>query len=359
MRLKPRILTRFLASHFMRSFFGVVGVVCGITLTIAFIENLNRIDTFTDALQFSILQLLEWTPIFLPLVVFMATLMTTWKLTRSSEIPIIQGAGLSPFQWMTPFIYSALFLGLFASMILNPMTVRLGKTWQTHDNEMTQQMMLIDDAIWIREQTPTSSLVLQAKSATTKKNQMTFRNVLMLVQDENAALINRIEAKSVILDNGKFTANNPTVYDTKNNIQNPKTWTIPSVMTPDHIYDRYLKPTEVDFWKLPKFISGLQMTGINTRAHLVHFYTLLFQPLMFISMVILGMAFSMTRSMRSHAFGIKISAGVLTSFILYFLTNVFSALGISGIMPEILAVMAPPLIVSFFAGAFILYFDDL
>jgi lipopolysaccharide export LptBFGC system permease protein LptF len=92
---------------------------------------------------------------------------------------------------------------------------------------------------------------------------------------------------------------------------------------------------------------------------MVQFWTLLFLPLTMIAMATLGVAFSQTRQRRNHSFGTKFSIGILTCFVLYFLLNIFNALGASGALPAVLAIVAPPLIIIALSGIFIAGFDTI
>ena len=108
---KLNILTRFLMRRFFSGFGLVMLVVCGIIMAVTFVERLpsnpNAIAALTDAW----IRLLEYVPLFLPLAVFMGTLLTAYNLTKSSENIIISGAGRSPFQATRPFLIGAFLIG--------------------------------------------------------------------------------------------------------------------------------------------------------------------------------------------------------------------------------------------------------
>ena len=103
----------------------------------------------------------------------------------------------------------------------------------------------------------------------------------------------------------------------------------------------------------------MQSIGVPVRGHLVQFWTLLFLPLTMIAMATLGVAFSQTKQRRNYSFGLKFSTGIITCFAVYFITNMFNALGSTGTIPPLLAIIAPPLIIIAAAGAFIASFDTI
>ena len=83
--LKPKILTRFLMRRFFASFFLVMLTICGIIFSVTFVERLSSnpdaISTAVDAWG----RLLGYIPMFLPMTVFMCTLVAFYNLTKSTE----------------------------------------------------------------------------------------------------------------------------------------------------------------------------------------------------------------------------------------------------------------------------------
>ena len=97
-RFKPNVLTLFLMRRFFTSFFLVMLTTCGIIFCVTFVERLSSNPDALSTLMDAWVRLLEYVPMFLPLAVFMGTLVAFYNLTKSSELIIISGAGLSPFQ---------------------------------------------------------------------------------------------------------------------------------------------------------------------------------------------------------------------------------------------------------------------
>lgn len=131
------------------------------------------------------------------------------------------------------------------------------------------------------------------------------------------------------------------------------------MLTPQTVLDRYLRPDQISFWQLPAFISKMRAVGVPVRGHLVQLWTLIFLPLTMIAMATLGVAFSQTRQRRNYSFGTKFSLGIITCFAVYFLVNMFNAMGATGALPPMLSIIAPPLIIIAAAGVFIAGFDTI
>ncbi len=355
MGIKPKILSRFLFRRFLISVGLVLFVISGIIFAITFVEKLPQSLGITDAVFTSFVALLEYVPLFLPLAVFMGTLLSSYNLTRSSEGVIVSGAGLSQYKSMKPFIVAAILLGVIASTIINPYSVNLS----LHDIKLSK-LALIDDAIWLREQTPTGFTTLRA-TGINKDNSgnFYFKNAVLFIQSDDFKLNERVETKTLNIDRGQLKSDQADIFTTNGSEIKSTKWSTPTSLTSEIILNRYLNPDQISFWKLPHFVLEMNKIGISTASHMVQFWTLLLLPLSLVAMVVLGVAFSQTHERRNYSFGLKFGIGIVASFALYFVTKIFSALGASGELPALLAVSAPPLIIIAMAAIFIVSFDTI
>lgn len=339
-RLKPNVISLFLFRRFFAGFFLVMLTVCGVIFAVTFVERLSSnpdaISTLIDAST----RLLEYVPMFLPLAVFMGTLVAFYNLTKSSELIIISGTGLSPFQISRPFLFGSFLIGVFATTIINPFSVDLSTRKLTD-----HQLKLIDNSIWLRETSDDGFLTARANGLDVAKNRdIIFKDIMLIIQDKNFKLQERITTNAAVLSDNGFNITNAEVITPDGKITKTKKH-IDTKLTPETILDRYLQPDQISFWKLPSFIKKMNAIGISTRGHMVQFWTLLFLPLNMMAMVMLGIAFSQTKQRRNYSFGIKFSLGILTCFALYFIVNLFNALGTTGALPPLIAIIAPQIII--------------
>ncbi len=349
---KFNILNRFLLRRFFSGVGIVMLVVCGIIFSVTFVERLPSNPTVGAALVESWVRLLEYVPLFLPLAVFMGTLVASYNLTKSSEKIIVTSAGLSPYQSARPFLIGAAIIGLIATTIVNPYSVHLG------ENNITEEKLnLIDHAIWLRESSDDGFITMQAHAMQRNRDgSLNFQNANVFIQDDNFKITQRVKSDNMILSDDGLSAEKASVWD-KNGNMKIETWENKTRLTPQTVLERYLQPDQISFWKLPGFIKKMHAIGAPVRGHLVQFWTLLFLPLTMIAMATLGVAFSQTHQRRNYSFGTKFGMGIITCFGLYFLTNMFNALGATGTLPPMLSVIAPPLIIIAAAGMFIASFD--
>ena len=350
--IKYKILFKFLLRHFFSGVGLVLLIVCGVVMAVTFVERLPSNPTLFAALKDAWIRLIEYVPLFLPLSVFMGTLVTSYKLTRSSESVIISGAGLSPYQMARPFLVGAFIIGVFATTVINPYAVKLGS-----ENITSNHLKLVDGMVWLRESSPQGYVTIAAKSVKKQGKNLVFSDTNIFIQNPEFTLENRVHADQVTLSSNGLETQRAEIFDKSGRARISK-WSIATLITPQTVLDRYLQPNQISFWELPSFIKKMSKIGVSMREHFVQFWTLLFLPLTMIAMAVLGVAFSLTKQRRNHSFALKFSLGILTCFILYFLLNIFSAMGANGTLPTLLAIIAPPLIIIAASGVFIASFDS-
>ena len=347
------ILNRFLLRRFFSGVGLVLLVVCGIIMAVTFVERLPSNPNAIAALYDAWIRLLEYIPMFLPMAVFMGTLLTSYNLTKSSEGIIISSAGLSPYQATRPFFIGAFLIGLFATTVINPYSVKISS-----ENITAENLQLIDDKIWLHESGTDKTITMNAETLHKANNSLEFINTTIYIQGTDFKLKERITANNVTLSDNKLSTTNATILHQDGTTTNG-TWETDTLLTPQTVLDRYLQPNQISFWQLPSFIRKMQSIGAPIRGHLIQLWTLLFLPLTMIAMATLGVAFSQTKQRRNYSCGIKFSLGIITCFALYFLINLFNALGATGTLPTILSIIAPPLIIIAGAGIFMNSFDTI
>ena len=113
----------------------------------------------------------------------------------------------------------------------------------------------------------------------------------------------------------------------------------------------------MSFWVLPRFIETLENAGFSALKHRIHWHSLLAGPLMFCAMVLIAATFSL-RLTRRGGTGLLVAGGLLAGFLLYFLTDVVLALGLSGSIPPILAAWTPASVTALLGLAMLFHLED-
>jgi lipopolysaccharide export system permease protein len=113
----------------------------------------------------------------------------------------------------------------------------------------------------------------------------------------------------------------------------------------------------MSFWTLPGFISLLEQSGFSAQRHRLQFNILLARPFLFCAMVLVAATFSLRMQRRGGA-TLMIVGGVAAGFILYFVSNIVFALGLSAKLPVLLAAWTPTGISLIFGVSMLLHLED-
>ena len=113
----------------------------------------------------------------------------------------------------------------------------------------------------------------------------------------------------------------------------------------------------MSFWALPRFISVLEAAGFSGLRHRLYWHSQLAVPVLLSAMVLLAATFSL-RPMRRGGTGLAVVCGVATGFLLYFLSDVVSALGASARVPVALAAWSPAVVSCLLGTAMLFHLED-
>ncbi|MDR1027553.1 MAG: LptF/LptG family permease [Rickettsiales bacterium] len=339
------IMTRFLALRFAKSLGLVVLIVSGIIFATSFMQDIAGAPSVPAALSLSLSHFFELFPMFLPLAAFIGTLLAFYRLLVSSELVIVQSAGWSAYKIMRPMLWVSLSFGMLAAMVINP----IGANYDL-ESKINSKIEKIDDAVWLREKTGDGAIIIRSVNLNSAGDGLDFVDAAILRQNAAFQIEERVDAKVLSLRGGRLSAKGAAILS-KDGALRTADWSADTTLTGENVMKRYLKTNQVSFWELPGFIAALRGMGAGTDAHLMQFLSLLFLPLVMVSMCVMGALFSQTRERRNFSFAKKFGFGILACFVVYFVIQIFSAMGSSGAMPPLVAALAPPAIVLFLSAS--------
>jgi len=175
--------------------------------------------------------------------------------------------------------------------------------------------------------------------------------------EEDDRFVRRIDADSARLEEGYWAIEKAVMTAPDEPARFHDRFRLPTSLTLAQIQDSFAAPETLSFWALPAFIEVLERSGFSAIKHRIHFYSLLAGPLLLAAMVIIAASFSL-RLTRRGGTGLLIVAGVLTGFVLYFLSDLVLALGLSGKIPPLLAAWTPAGISALAGIALLFHLED-
>src|SRR5216683_1356351 len=244
----------------------------------------------------------------MPFAILFGTMLAFWRLTRSNELVVARASGVSVWQFLTPAILVALLAGVLAVTVFNPVASTMEASYEKLDARILRQsgdpLTLSSTGLWLRQSDA---------------------------------------ADGQILIHGERVAG--------------RELRLPTKLTTAKIEESLASPDTMSFWDLPGFITLLEQSGFSAERHRLHFNILLARPFLFCAMVLVAATFSLRMARRGGATRMIVS-GVVAGFLLYFVSDIVFALGLSAKIPVLLAAWTPTGVSMIFGASMLLHLED-
>ena len=277
--------------------------------------------------------------------VLFSAIFTFWTLTKRYELMILRTAGLSVWQFIIPILFAAFLIGLVKIMMINPLSVMLLSRYETLEREFLEEnknpISLSDQGLWLRQDYNKGSAIIHAQDI--KVPEWLMRNMSVFILDQNDNFVKRIDAgqAKLIQDNWQFrdvVLNAPGSAPEK-----LSKVLLPTNITVTQLESSFSSADTISFWDFSTYIKTLEETGFNARPLKIYFQSLLSQPLLFMSMILLAATVSLRPPRNNRSFVI-ILAGIGIGFLVFFSSNFLQALGASAQIPLFIAAWFPAII---------------
>ncbi len=363
-------ISRTLSFYVGRHFLSAVLILLMLFLLLVFmldsVELLRRAAAkpeikINDIINMALLKLPYMSQKVLPFSILFGGMLCFWRLTRSNELVVTRGSGVSAWQFLFPAISLALLLGVFQISVINPLASttlsRFEQLEALHYRGNRSLLSVSGSSMWLRQANQDGQSVLHAKGYIQYKDDVELHDVTVFTYIGKDNFRSRIQGQSAKLINGFWHFKNVWVYEAeKIPVSKPEHW-LATDLTLDKIQDSFAPPETMSFWDLPNFIKTLEKAGFSAVRHRLHWHTLMAAPFLMCAMVLIGAAFTLRHSKRGATTYI-IAGGVFTGFTLYFFSDVIMALGLSDTVPVPLAAWSPPSIALLLGLATLLHLED-
>lgn len=345
LRLSPSLFGYFARQYAFWYIAYLLGLSC-IILLISTVDLLDRLSTkkgsLTLVVEMVLLKLPYLTQEVMPFTILLAALTCFWRLTRFHEVVVTRAAGISVWQFLAPSLVVAVIAGGVTTTVLNPIAAvlfgRFGQLEARYVRNQTSALSVSRGGLWLRQGDPNGQSVIHARRATT--DPMVLHDVIVFRFAEADRFIERIDARRAELGAGRWDLYDSWISRPGVPPRRAERAELPTQLTHAKILESFAPPETISFWSLPGFIDLLESAGFSAVRHKLQLHKLLAIPLLFAAMVLLA-AMVALRPQRMGRVGLLILGGVLTGFLVYFLSNFVFALGISGKIPVVLAAWTP------------------
>lgn len=363
MRLSPTLL-KYVGRQFLLTFGAVFTLFIGVIFLLDTIELMRRASGKKDVgfdiiVNMSLLQLPHMVQQVLPFVVLFACMIAFWRLNRSSELVAIRSFGVSVWQFLLPVLFLAVAIGIFRLTAFSPLAATTyGKyeEMETHYLKRSASVLAVSrTGLWLRQNNGEGQQVVHATSVS--RDGLGLKKVIIFFYGPKDEFLRRADAASARLEPGRWRLNDVWLTEPQHKPRHVDVYEVPTNLTLSRIQESFSPPETVSFWQLPRFIRILEAAGFSSIRHRLRFNSLLAEPLLLCAMALIAAVFSLRHNRRTGGL-IAVAGGIGTGFILYFLSDVVQALGLSASIPVVLAAWTPAVASALLGLSMLFHLED-
>lgn len=294
--------------------------------------------------------ILQQTIPFIALFVGMTTLVS---LNRKYELVVTRAAGISVWQFMTPFVLGALITGIIGAGILNPLAA-----WGTNEALKIQPGMLSSNASappWFRQIGKGEDAVIGARSSIEGGTLLEDATIIHFNSSREIEL--RQDAKTAKLEDGYWLLNDVTETHPGAETKFVKTVKVPTILKKEFVQESQLHIETIAFYEIPRKMLAAASFGMSTKALETQFHSVLSLPFLLVAMTLIAGCVSLKFS-RFNQSGAVILGGILSGFVLYVVSMLVKAFGSSGVVPPFVAAWIPVVVATSLGAALLLHQED-
>ncbi|MBY0408421.1 MAG: LPS export ABC transporter permease LptG [Rickettsiales bacterium] len=364
----PWTLFQYIARHFLFFVFLTLLGLALITSMVDVVELIRRASNRPNVplgaiMEMALLCIPFHAEKLMPYGVLIGSMLALTRLTRTHELIVARAAGISVWQFLTPAMVVVVSIGVFMATVFNPFSAALLLRFEHLESKYLSSspslLSISASGLWLRQIEHNMPGVGEHIIYTMRVSQgtMEFANVIVFTFDEAGKFTERLDAKSAALEEGILLLNGVTrSVPGKPQVAVPNV-RLPTTLTLNHIQDSFASPESMSFWHLPSFINMLEDAGFSALRHRLYWHSLLASPFLLVGTVLVAAVFSL-RLPRRGKVGLLIVAGIVTGFMLHFITDIIFAFGSAGTLPVMLAAWTPAIIVIMIGTALLLQLED-
>ncbi|MDM9629221.1 LPS export ABC transporter permease LptG [Rhizobium sp. S152] len=340
-------------------FLGVIGIV----FLVDFSETSGRLSnlpgyTVAGGLLMTAVRLpliMQQTVPFVALFVGMTVLI---GLNRKYELVVTRAAGISVWQFMSPFIFGAFLIGIGVMTILNPLAAwgqRQAALVESNWRGESSASKNAPEVPWLRQISGDDDMIIGAHKIL--EDGTLLVDAVLVHFDSGGHIILRQDAASAKLEDGYWLLKNVMerrpgeIGLRKDEVQ------VRTNLKRDFVQQRLTAPETIAFFDLSNRIEAAKSFGLPTKALETQFHSLLSQPLLLVAMTLIAATVSLKFSRFNQSRSV-ILGGIVSGFVLYVITVLVKAFGSSGVVPPFVATWIPVTVALALGATILLHQED-
>jgi lipopolysaccharide export system permease protein len=340
-------LSRYFAVQF---FVAVAAVFVGIFVLVGLIDYIDLVRkagavTNAPAAMLALISLYRVPQIMerlLPFSVLTGAMACYFGLSRRMELVVARGAGLSVWQIIAPAILVALALGVFGTVVYNPVSASLREASKRIEAQVFGQTESVlegyDSGYWVRQRGTDGESILNARQS--REQGLRLASITAFTFNAAGEFKERIEAQEAELTPGAWRLTQAKVYAPNAPPASLDSYMLPTRLTREQVAESFAAPDTVGFWHLPTYIRFAEDSGLAAAGYRLQYQLLIARPFLLGAMILLAASVSL-RAFRFGGVPQRILIGVTAGFALYVLSKVTEDLSKADLLHPLLAAWLP------------------
>jgi lipopolysaccharide export system permease protein len=294
----------------------------------------------------------------MPFCVLIGAMSCYLNLSRRLELVIARSAGMSAWQFIAPAVVGAFLLGVFATVVFNPLSASMQERSKRYEAELFGQKtsgLTSGVGFWLSQRSDDGQAIINAKSS--RDQGTTLNGVSVFAFDNEGRFTQRIEARAAALEPGVWRLSGARIYGLNAVPVEQPVYRLKTRLTPEQVRESFATPESVSFWDLPLYIRIAEHAGLVAAGYRFQFEKLLARPFLLAAMVFLAAAVSL-RFFRLGGIQKMVLSGVAAGFLLYVLSKVTEDLSKAELMHPVAAAWLPVLAGGLTGFTALLYQED-
>jgi lipopolysaccharide export system permease protein len=340
-------LARYISKRFFQSIAMVFITIFGLIYMIDLVELLRRAGDGIPVSSLTLARLSFFrTPSvaeqILPFAILFGSLVAFLGLSRKLELVIARSAGVSVWQFGLPAFLVVFSIGLFSSLILNPLSVTMKqRAEQLEGRIFTRTADIAGRSKFLRQVSIDGSSIIRASTATA--DGILLSGVTVFVFDKAGLLVERVEAETADLEVGYWHLKKVRILTVGIEPQVSNSYLLETNLTKREVRQALGSSDTVSFWGLPSTIAQLELAGLDATKYRLRYHALLARPFLLAAMVIIAASVSL-RFFRFGGIAKLVLSGIIAGFVLYACTEIAEDLGAAGFVSAAVASWVPAIV---------------
>jgi lipopolysaccharide export system permease protein len=364
MKVTFSALGRYMAKRFAITILGVFFLFLLLIFFFDFIEIMrigaNREGVTSGTLVLiSALRVPIISEVTLPFAVLLGTMGAFLGLSRTSELTIVRGAGLSVWQFLQPAVTVAFVFGVLAVAVYNPLASAAKAESERMQTELfdAKKNFAVSRGTgsWLRQEGLDGATILHAKTSANRG--LTLGGVTLLQFDLNNKFYEEVRANKAELRHGYWRLESAIAQGAGEAPRHYEEYFVSTYLTREQIMDSLGSVETLSFWQLPAFIDFAKKAGIPELRYELAYQLFLARPILLAAMVLIAA----TSSLKPFRFGkiqTMVLAGLSGGFAFFIFSEFSRKVGASGLVPVSVAAWGPALVALLLSATVLLYQED-